>query len=65
MNSPRQRRPISHSELCFTLKRYIPRTDIQFTKKTLGRGQFGQVEHAYVKIDDTQMQCAIKMIRGT
>ena len=61
----RQTRPKSHAERIFNFDKHIPIQDIQFTNKMLGRGQFGQVELAYVTIKGVTKECAVKMIRGT
>ena len=60
----RQTRPRSRAESLFNFDKHICIEDIQFTNKMLGRGQFGQVELAYVKINGVEKQCAVKMIRG-
>ena len=57
-------RPPSHSEMMFDFDKYVPVEAIEFTNKMLGRGQFGQVELAYVTIKGITKKCAVKMIRG-
>ena len=60
----RHTRPKSRAESMFNFDKHICIEDIHFTNKMLGRGQFGQVELAYVKIHEVERQCAVKMIRG-
>ena len=61
----RRSRPISRPEEIFNFDKHIPIEDIHFANKMLGRGQFGQVELAYVTINGVKKECAVKMIRGT